>query len=89
MSQGEVLDWTRQAIWTACLIGLPILVLSLVVGVAVSVFQAMTQIQEATLSFVPKILGVFLVLALFGPWMMNTMLTFTSNLLTSLPSLTR
>jgi len=89
MSQGEVLDWTRQAIWTACLIGLPILVLSLVVGVAVSVFQAMTQIQEATLSFVPKILAMVLAFIVFGPWMLSTLVTFTQNLFRALPEMIR
>jgi len=89
MSQGEVLDWTRQALWTACVIGLPILLLTLVIGVAVSVFQAMTQIQEATLSFVPKIIAVVVAFVVFGPWMLGTLVTFTQNLFRALPTMIR
>lgn len=89
MSQGEILDFARHALWTACLIGLPILVISLVVGVGVSIFQAMTQIQEATLSFVPKILVIVLALVFLGPWMLGTLVNYTSDLFRSLPTLIR
>ena len=75
--------------WTACLVGLPILLLSLVVCVAVSSFQAMTQIQEATLSFVPKILAMVIALIFFGPWMLSTLVGFTQNLFRALPTLIR
>lgn len=89
MTQGDILDFARQALWTACLIALPILLLSLVIGVLVSVFQAMTQIQEATLSFVPKIIVVVIALVFLGPWMLATMVNFTANLLRSLPTMIR
>lgn len=89
MSQGEVLDFARQVLWTACLVTMPILLVSLVVGVVVSVFQAMTQIQEATLSFVPKIIAVVLALVFLGPWMLATMVNFTANLFRALPTMIR
>ena len=89
MTQGALLDFARQAVWTACLVGLPILLLSLVVGVAVSIFQAMTQIQEATLSFVPKILVMVLALVFFGPWMLATLVGYTQDLFRALPTLIR
>ena len=89
MTQGAVLDFARQALWTACQVSLPVLLVSLVVGVVVSVFQAMTQIQEATLSFVPKIIAVVLALVFAGPWMLATLVNFTSNLFRSLPTMIR
>ncbi len=67
----------------------PLLLTGLVVGLAISVFQAVTQIQEMTLSFVPKILAVLLVLALLFPWMMQIMVHFTSNLFTNIPDYIR
>jgi flagellar biosynthetic protein FliQ len=85
MGQGDV----RQALWTGCLVGLPILILSLVIGVAISVFQAMTSIQEQTLSFVPKIIAVVLALVVLGPWMLGTMVSFTTNLFRTLPQMIR
>lgn len=89
MSQSQVLDFARQAMMTACLVSLPIMLLTLVVGVAVSVFQAMTQIQEASLSFVPKIVVVVVAFMVFGPWMLATLVTFTQNLFRSLPGMIR
>ena len=74
---------------TTLLVSAPILVVSLVIGMLVSVFQAMTQINEVTMTFVPKILGVFAVSALLGPWMIGTMVNYTSRLLTALPELAR
>lgn len=89
MNQAMLLDLARQTVLLIIMLSAPVLAATLVIGLIVSIIQAVTQIQEMTLAFVPKILGVFLVLALFGPWMMNTMLTFTSNLFASLPSLVR
>jgi len=65
------------------------LLFSLGAGLLISVFQAVTQINEATLSFVPKILAVFLAFVLFFPWMMNLGVTYTVNLLTNIPMLIR
>lgn len=89
MSQGEVLDFARQALWIGCLVAMPILLISLVIGMLVSVFQAVTQIQEATLSFVPKILVVVVSLVFLGPWMVGTLVNFTANLFRSLPTMIR
>ena len=75
----------RQAIETTLLVSAPMLGLSLVVGLLVSIFQAMTQINEATLSFVPKVVAVFGALLLFLPWMMGVLITFMTQLITNIP----
>jgi flagellar biosynthetic protein FliQ len=84
MGQEFVVALGRDALWTALLISAPILAVSLVVGILISLFQAVTQIHEVTLTFVPKIIAVFVVLALFGPWMLNTMTAYTAQLLANL-----
>jgi flagellar biosynthetic protein FliQ len=89
MNQAVVLDLGRQAVLLIIMCAAPMLVTTLIIGLVVSIVQAMTQVQEQSLIFVPKVLGVFLALALFGPWILNTMLTFTSNLFSSLPALVR
>lgn len=73
----------------ALMLAAPVLGFGLVVGLLVSVFQAATQIQEMTLSFVPKILAATAALVLFGPWMLRSMITFTTKLLTTIPHLAR
>lgn len=77
MDQGQVLSLARQAMEVALMVSLPVLAVGLFVGILVSVFQAATQIQEMTLTFVPKIIGVGIVLALLGSWMLNQLVTFT------------
>jgi len=77
MEQGAVVEFARQGIQTALLVSLPILAVALFLGVLVSVFQAVTQVQEVTLTFVPKMLGVAMVCALMGSWMLNTLVAFT------------
>ena len=84
MSQNQVLYMAKEALGTAILVGGPILGVSLLVGLLVSIFQAMTQIQEQTLSFIPKILAIVAVLLLLGPWMLSVLTTYTTNLLTQL-----
>ena len=76
----------RQALETTLLVSAPILGLSLIVGLAVSAFQAMTQLNEPTLTFVPKVLTLFGALLLFFPWMLNVMTTFMTNLLVNIPN---
>lgn len=73
----QILDIAREAVITIIKLSAPLLGVALVVGLAVSIFQATTQIQEQTLSFVPKIIAVFLSLFLFGAWMMTTLKEFT------------
>jgi flagellar biosynthetic protein FliQ len=84
-----VIEILGNALTTALLISAPILGLTLIVGLVVSVFQAVTQINEATLTFVPKILVVFLAMALFGTWMMNIATSYTTNLFQFLPNVVR
>lgn len=76
----QVLDVAKDAILTIIKLSAPLLGVALVVGLAISIFQATTQIQEQTLSFVPKIIAVFLALFLCGAWMMTTMKEFTLRL---------
>ncbi len=85
MTPDMVAEIGRQALETTLLVSAPMLGLSLVVGLLVSLFQAMTQINEATLSFVPKMLAVFVATLLFFPWMMGVLVTFMTNLLTNIP----
>ncbi len=89
MHELQAMDLARRSILIALQLSLPILVLSLVVGVVVSLFQAVTQIQEQTLTFVPKIIVLVLALVVLGPWMLHTIVGFTSGLLTSLPTTLR
>lgn len=80
MSSELVLTLAERGIFTILLITVPLLLLALAVGLLVSIFQATTQIQEQTLAFIPKILAVLLGLVFFGPWMLTTIVEFTSNL---------
>jgi flagellar biosynthetic protein FliQ len=73
----------------AIMMAAPLLGVMLVVGIAISIFQAVTQINEMTLTFVPKVLAVFVVLVVFGPWMLSTMIGFTTRLFDYLPELVR
>jgi flagellar biosynthetic protein FliQ len=81
-----IADLASRALWVTLLVSGPILGLGLAVGVAVSIFQAVTQIQEMTLTFIPKILAIFVAILVFGKWMMLILLNFTSNLWVNLPS---
>lgn len=86
MTPEMVTELGRQALETTLLVSTPVLALSLVIGLAVSAFQAMTQLNEATLSFVPKVLVLFGALLVFLPWMLNVLTTFTANLLANIPN---
>ena len=87
MDDGDVTAVASQAIWITIQLGGPVLIVALVVGLIVSVFQAVTQIQEQTLVFIPKIIAIVAVLAITGPWMLNTMVTYTENLFREIPAL--
>lgn len=80
MEQSQIIEVGANAMWVTLQIGLPVLGVSLLVGLMVSIFQAVTQLQEPTLTFIPKILAVVLVVVVAGPWMMNTLLGFTIDL---------
>lgn len=84
MNNVDMLKLAQDAIRTVLFISAPMLIISLVVGLIVSVIQAVTQIQEATLAFVPKIVAVFLSILLFGPWIIKLITQFTSELLTNI-----
>lgn len=87
MDQSQIMEIGAKAMWVTLQISLPILGVSLVVGLLVSIFQAVTQLQEPTLTFIPKILAVVVVIVVAGPWMMNTMLGFTVELWSGIPSI--
>ena len=89
MTQNAFLDVMRNALTLVLLLSAPMLAFGLVVGLAVSIFQAVTQINEMTLAYIPKILAVFVALAIFGPWMLQMTLNFTSNIFISLPGLVK
>ena len=87
MTDTAVIGIALQAMIVAAKLSGPILVTALVIGFMVSVFQSATQIQEVTLSFVPKVLGAALVLLFIGKWMLHELVTFTTRLFDQLPSL--
>lgn len=89
MTDAAALSLAREALMTALMVSAPILIVSLAIGVVISIFQAMTQVNEVTMTFVPKILGVFAVAAVFGPWMVGTMVNYTTRLFATLPLLVR
>jgi flagellar biosynthetic protein FliQ len=87
MTQDSVVSICVSAMELALKIGLPLLLVGLVIGLIVSVFQAVTQIQEQTLSFIPKIIGLAVVLVVGGPWMLGQLISWTQELYTQIPDL--
>jgi len=86
MNEAVVLGLARQSLLVALEIGAPILGVSLVVGIVVSLIQGVTQVNEMTLTFVPKLIGVFVAMLIFGPWMMETLLDFSAGLFANMAS---
>jgi len=84
---GVVMDIASNAMVTAIMVAAPVLLVSIVVGLAVSIFQATTHIQEQTLTFVPKVLAIVGVLLLFGPWMISVLTTFITDLYSNMNTL--
>ena len=80
MEAAEVIDLCRQGIWVLILISAPLMIVALVVGLAIGLLQALTQIQESTLTFVPKVLAMLITLALAMPFMLQTLTDFTHKL---------
>lgn len=80
MTPEFVIEIGRKAVQTVLLVSAPMLLSGLILGLMVSIFQAATQINEQTLTFVPKIVVVLLALIIFGPWIMNMLLMFTTNI---------
>ncbi|MBB5205892.1 flagellar biosynthetic protein FliQ [Inhella inkyongensis] len=86
MDAQQVFTFGQQALWMLMIVAAPILIVVLVVGVAISVLQAATQINEATLSFVPKMLAAMATLAIAGPWMITTLVEYIQRMLQAIPS---
>lgn len=80
MDQGTVVNIAQNALLVTLYVSAPLLGISLIVGLAVSIFQATTQIQEQTLSFIPKILAIIVAIAVFGSWMLKLLMEYTNNL---------
>lgn len=85
MTPDNVMSLGQQALMITLLLSAPLLLTALVIGLLVSIFQAATQINEMTLSFIPKLLGMFLALVVAGPWMLNLMLDYMRELFNGIP----
>jgi len=88
MTPQYVLSLGREAIMMTLMVSAPMLAFGLIVGLAISILQAVTQIHEMTLTFIPKIIAVAVALLIFLPWMINIIVDFTTRLLVSIPTLT-
>ena len=89
MTREFVIDFGRRAMELILLLSLPMLLVGLAIGLLVSIFQATTQIQEMTLQFIPKIICISLVLVIAGPWLLDQLMEYTSQILLSFPSWVR
>ena len=89
MTEDVVLSLGRDAIFTTVLLAAPLLISALIVGLVVSIFQAVTQINEATLTFIPKMLTIVVVMIIMAPWMTQIITSYTTELFTSLPNYVR
>ncbi|MCP3931251.1 MAG: flagellar biosynthesis protein FliQ [Bacteroidetes bacterium] len=84
MSPESVVHIGRKAVETVLLTAAPMLLVAMIVGLVISMFQAATQINEQTMTFIPKIVAVFITLLIFGPWIMNILITFATGIFTSI-----
>lgn len=80
MTEGQVLDVAKDAIYTIIICAAPLLLISLIVGLIISIFQTVTSIQEQTLTFVPKIIAVFVGMMIFGSWILNNLTEYVNRL---------
>jgi flagellar biosynthetic protein FliQ len=87
VTENNVVSLASQALSIALMVGGPLLLASLLIGLVVSIFQAVTQIQEQSLSLIPKIVGIAGVIVVLGPWMLDKLVAYTTSLYTSIPSL--
>ena len=85
MTQQFVIHLAREAIYYTMLVSAPMLGLALIVGLLISIFQAVTSINEMTLTFIPKIIVIFVAMVVFAPWMMKILMTFTISLISNIP----
>ena len=86
MDPQAAIDLAREAVNTALLLGAPVLVCGMVVGLAVGLLQAMTQVQEQTVSFLPKLVAMIIVLSLSLPWLVNEMVRYSHDLIVNIPN---
>lgn len=89
MSPDDVLQLGKDAMTVSILLAMPLLGITLVLGLIVSIFQAATQINEMTLSFIPKLIGLVAVLVLLGPWLLDVIVSYTRELYQTIPDVTR
>lgn len=87
MTPESVMTMGRTAMEITLLVSAPLLLVALIIGLVVSIFQAATQINEATLSFIPKLVGVFIALVVAGPWMLSVMLDYMRQVFTGIPNM--
>jgi len=87
MNQDTVVNLATQAMTLALKVAGPMLLVGLVIGIAVSLFQAVTQIQEQSLTFIPKIVGLAVLIVVLGPWMLGQLVDYATNLYQSIPQL--
>jgi len=87
MTPESVMTMGQKAMETTLLISAPLLLVALIIGLIISIFQAATQINEATLSFIPKLVGVFVALVIAGPWMLSVMLDYMRSVFTGIPNM--
>ncbi len=87
MNQDQVINLATHAMTLAMEVGGPLLLVGLTIGLLVSIFQAVTQIQEQSLAFIPKIIGVAVMIVVLGPWMLNQLVSYTEGLFNSIPTL--
>ena len=85
MDVQQAIDLGREALWTMLIVGSPVLVAGMIVGLVVGLFQALTQIQEQSVAFVPKIIVMFLVLSVSLPWLISRMLYYTTEVIGGIP----
>ncbi|MBP7926412.1 MAG: flagellar biosynthesis protein FliQ [Desulfobulbus sp.] len=89
MSPEQVIHVGRQAVETVLLTAAPMLIAAMVIGLLISIFQAATQINEQTMTFIPKIVAVFVTLLIFGPWIIELLVTFTTGILAQIATIGR
>lgn len=89
MNPEQVIHVGRQAVETVLLTAAPMLIAAMVIGLLISIFQAATQINEQTMTFIPKIVAVFVTLLIFGPWIIELLVTFTTGILEQIATIGR
>jgi flagellar biosynthesis protein FliQ len=87
MTPESVMTFGRQAMEVTLMVAAPLLLVALIIGLIVSIFQAATQINETTLSFIPRLIGIFVALVVAGPWMLTIMLDYMRRVFTDIPNM--